>query len=298
MKPDRILFFIVVVLVTLGCNTKNSKEKDINRENSPEWIPGTDVVRYWDGYDFKDTLSLKSEKMIVWMNSYIHELQKKPNVVAQSLNHTLDMASKDSAGYTLFTKTLKAYMYDPNSPYRNDEWYIHVIKHIIESDQVSATNKERAGFTLDMLMKNRIGEKAIDFNYTLASGKTDNLYNLNSKYILIFFYNPGCENCQEIMDRMKGSEVINRVLSAGILSVLAFYPDEDIREWKSYQKEIPSAWINSYDKNQTVTNKKLYDLKAIPSLYLLNQDKKVLLKDADFGMVEKYLYENNALIMQ
>ena len=38
----------------------------------------------------------------------------------------------------------------------------------------------------------------------------------------------------------------------------------------------------------------LYDLRAIPSLYLLDKDKKVLLKDcASVDMVETYLVRNS-----
>ncbi len=39
-------------------------------------------------------------------------------------------------------------------------------------------------------------------------------------------------------------------------------------------------WINGYDKELTVLERELYDLKAMPTLYLLDKDKKVLLKDA------------------
>ena len=52
---------------------------------------------------------------------------------------------------------------------------------------------------------------------------------------------------------------------------------------------IPSKWINGYDKELTVRNRELYDLKAMPTLYLLDKDKKVLLKDAPVEQVEQYL---------
>jgi hypothetical protein len=36
-------------------------------------------------------------------------------------------------------------------------------------------------------------------------------------------------------------------------------------------------------------DRELYDLKAMPTLYLLDKDKKVLLKDAPVEQVEQYL---------
>ena len=52
--------------------------------------------------------------------------------------------------------------------------------------------------------------------------------------------------------------------------------------------EIPDGWINSYDKELTVLTEECYDLKAMPALYLLDKDKKVLLKDATVKEIEDY----------
>ena len=52
---------------------------------------------------------------------------------------------------------------------------------------------------------------------------------------------------------------------------------------------MPAAWINSYDKSLDIKNKEVYDLKAIPTLYLLDKEKKVVLKDVTFAQVEAFL---------
>ena len=46
---------------------------------------------------------------------------------------------------------------------------------------------------------------------------------------------------------------------------------------------------NGYDKKLVIKEKNLYDLKAIPTLYLLDKDKKVLLKDATVAQIDQYL---------
>ena len=42
-------------------------------------------------------------------------------------------------------------------------------------------------------------------------------------------------------------------------------------------------------RNSQSKEKQLYDLKAIPTLYLLNKEKTVLLKDATTQAIEEYL---------
>ena len=50
--------------------------------------------------------------------------------------------------------------------------------------------------------------------------------------------------------------------------------------------------LNVHDASQAISRQRLYDLKAIPCLYLLDADKRVLLKDATVEQVELYLKEH------
>lgn len=51
---------------------------------------------------------------------------------------------------------------------------------------------------------------------------------------------------------------------------------------------MSDKWINAYDKEQVLTRDLLYDLSSIPSFYLLDKEKKVLLKDADWNQVMEF----------
>ena len=72
--------------------------------------------------------------------------------------------------------------------------------------------------------------------------------------------------------------------------VLALFPDEDLTEWQEYRPQIPARWINAYDKGCVVREKSLYDLHAIPALYLLDSRKRVLVKDStDVAQIEEII---------
>ena len=122
-------------------------------------------------------------------------------------------------------------------------------------------------------------------------GQTGKLYNIKADYLLLFFYNPDCHACQEITRQMESSFLINEFSKSNKLKILAVYPDEDLDAWKEHVSVMPKDWINSYDKSVSLKNDEIYDLKAIPTLYLLNKEKKVLLKDATFQQIENYLLQ-------
>ena len=69
------------------------------------------------------------------------------------------------------------------------------------------------------------------------------------------------------------------------------YPDEDIEAWRNYLHTMPRGWICGYDKELRLTSERLYDLKAIPSLYLLDSTKRVIIKDgSSVAQLEQALY--------
>ena len=141
----------------------------------------------------------------------------------------------------------------------------------------------------EIAQKNRIGTKAINFTYTLASGAQGSLYQLNADYLLLFINNPGCHACTETIEGLKQAPIISQLIKEKKLIVLSIYPDEELDDWRKHLNEFPKEWINGYDKKFTIKEKQLYDLKAIPTLYLLNKEKTVLLKDATAQAIEEYL---------
>jgi hypothetical protein len=92
---------------------------------------------------------------------------------------------------------------------------------------------------------------------------------------------------------MAKSAPINNALSRNsanrtMLTILTLYPDQDLDEWLSHLSDLPTGWVHGYDKDLKITNQRLYDIKAIPTIYLLDKDKRVLLKDTSIEAVESF----------
>ena len=207
----------------------------------------------------------------------------------------MDSAAVDSAMYAHFMKLSGKYLYEPNSPFRNEEYYIPVLHHVIASSRLGEPDKARAKFRLDMALKNRPGDVAADFAYTLADGTSGSLRQIKSSYTLLFFNSPDCEDCRRVKDYMAASEHLAGMTGEGSarrprLVILAVYPDEDVEQWRA--AAYPPCMLNARDASQVINRHRLYDLKAVPCLYLLDADKRVLLKDVTVEHVELYLREH------
>ncbi|WP_280745270.1 MULTISPECIES: DUF5106 domain-containing protein [unclassified Parabacteroides] len=299
---------ILLSMLFVNCNGQQSKNTTTPVEDTPQptfqmaTVPSiltspedrADflVKHYWDHFDFTDTTYIHLPE--VTEQAFVDYLDILPLVsyktAVASINGTLQKAEATPRMFTHFIELYEKYLYDPNSPFRSDELYIPVLEYMIASPLV--TEKIRPTHLLKVAKRNRVGEKATDFTYTLANGQSGTLYKIKSDYTLVFFYNPGCHNCKEITEMLMSSLTTSYLISEKRLTILAVYPDEDLQEWKNYLNQVPAEWINSYDKGTLLQNGEIYDLKAIPTIYLLDKEKKVILKDTSFEQLENYLREH------
>ena len=77
---------------------------------------------------------------------------------------------------------------------------------------------------------------------------------------------------------MSNAVIVERI-TEGRLKVLVVYPDEDLKAWERSEAE-PSGWIDARDADGRLRGEELYDLRAIPSIYLLDHQKRVVVKDS------------------
>ena len=245
---------------------------------------------YWDSFDFADTAyihlpDITEQAVVNFMDLMNHVSQEMEDMAIQTL---YGKAASHSRMLWYFWETMSRYWHDPNSPIKNEEKFIKMCKSIEALPQVEDLLKQRAAYVRTLAEKNRVGMKAADFVYTLESGIQRKLYDLYAEYTLVFFYDPDCHTCTEVKQMMKESQLLKSLISSGRMKLLSIYPDEDIALWRERLSELASEWVNAYDKNQVITHELLYDLSSMPSLYLLNKDKEVLLKDADWGQVLQF----------
>lgn len=250
---------------------------------------------YWDNFDFTDTTYADAKQVMeVAFGSYATVLSAVPvEAGIRSVETLFDKAQASRKMYDCFTELAELYFYDPNSPVRNDEYYIVTLQSMVASPLLDEYEKIRPQEQLKLSLKNRVGTPAADFRYTLASGETGTLYGIKAPFVLIFINNPGCPACKEVKEAITASGFLSQLIQLGVLKVLAIYPDQDLTEWYDYAPNIPEEWINSYDKELRIKDQELYDLQAIPTLYLLDGKKQVLLKDCmSIPRIEQTIYDN------
>lgn len=295
---------IAVAAIFVSCIDTQSKRDDADKADVAHFEPGTRqldvdfdiyniateeefnraIDRYWDGFDFEcgervaeyDTVQVM--QVFADYVSYISvgaERERRDSL----LRGLVLRAEKSRPVLDFFAYVAEGVLHDPNSPLRNDELYIPILEVLVESPLYDEYDRIAPAYDLELARENRIGEVANDIAYTLVNGKRGRLHDIDSDYVILMFSNPGCPMCREIIEQISSSPLLNEMMENDLIEVLSVYPDEDLEAWRDHLGEMPRRWINGYDDGMKISEERSYNLQAIPSLYLLDGEKRVIIKD-------------------
>ena len=238
------------------------------------------IEHYWDDFDYDC-----GERIIEYDTTDICQaLVDYASIVRltgdlRPMRSFIERAETSRPVLEFFITISEMVLHDPNSPMRDDELYIPILEHLVTSPLLDEYERLIPEHDLRIASQNRIGMMANDFEYTLKDGTTGRLHDIDADYTILMFNNPDCPMCREIIDEIGASPMLNEMQELGRVRVIAMYPDSDLEAWHRYHGQMPRRWIVSYDDGCFLDNNDLYNLSAIPSLYLLDAHKRVIIKD-------------------
>lgn len=252
------------------------------------------IARFWDGMDFRDTLRCRDrafmeQNLVNYLSLFPHA---RPETLPPHIDRLLERAAADSQCLDLVNDLAEHYLDDPNSPMRNEEYYILFLEGLLRLSGLPEAERIRPAYRLEMARKNRPGTTATDFAYTDRHGNRRTLHTTWGNRLLLLFYDPACSHCSQILDGLRTSAVIGNLVANKELSVLAVYTEGDRRLWDDTKASLPQEWSVAIDESRIV-ERELYALPAMPVIYLLDARKTVLLKDPSPMQLEAFLSENS-----
>ena len=242
------------------------------------------ITHFWDAMDFRDTLH--SHNMAFMEQNFSNFISVFPYANeaahAAAVDSLMHKAEADSTAYTMLADIAEKYLYDLNSPVSSEAFYLLFLRQIINSPIMASNHRTtRLLYRLEALEKNRPGMTAADFSYVTRDGRQTTLHSTKHKGdLLLIFYDPDCEHCKEIMERLRKDTTLKRMVADRKLAVLAIYSGDDHDLWVKTAPSLPDSWTVGYEPG-TMQENGSYVLRAMPTFYLLD-NKKVIQKDAPF----------------
>jgi thiol-disulfide isomerase/thioredoxin len=256
---------------------------------------------YWDGITFMDDRIIRTPFFLPKLEQYYRNVVSPvPDSIIKESDYMLLLARSSPEMYKFLLNWLTdEYIYPKYMG--QDAVFVHLFEKYHSKGVSNWLNKKQLKTISDrayMLMANLIGEQAANLEMVDSSGKNVPLYNINSDYIVICFWDPTCGHCQIQVPRL--DSIYNaKWKKEGVKMYGVLTETKDLEQWKKFIKDKNLGnWINVYETNaqkkiiedsKQASYKQLYDVIQTPTLYLLDKDKKIIAKKLTLEQMDDVL---------
>lgn len=185
------------------------------------------------------------------------------------------VATIDARELLRYAEVAERILYTPSCTSLQRAAYRAIVKQLLQNggDEIALL---RYRYQYEMLTHNNEGETAEDFSFTDIDGNNRQFSQIEADYLLLIFNDPECEECAMLREAVIANPVLANAMTEQRLQVIAIYPDLPVPEWNEQMRHYPASWIKGYAEDAS----DLYDVRQLPSTYLLDAHHTVLARNA------------------
>ena len=234
---------------------------------------------YFDNLDLSDERMLHTPVLHQRVSNFIDEvLIQNPDTIIKEADRLMEMANGNEKVKKYLTWYI-TYNAERSDIMGMDKVYVHMVDNYFGeektpwvSDEVMNNLNNRA----DILRNLLIGKKAPNMLLEDTAGNNIPLHSIEAEYLAVYFWEPECGHCQRETPKLQ--QTYQSLKDEGLKVYSVNIKRKNPEKWKKYIRKNELGWINVYDGNKWTNFQKLYDLRATPTIYLLDKNKKILAK--------------------
>ncbi len=256
---------------------------------------------FFDNMDLGDPRFLRSPIPLGKVDYFLKKLTSpEPDSINKSLDYLLAKAEKSEEAFKFYLiHFLNSYA--KSKIIGEDAVFVHLVDKYYATGKAPWSSEEnlkkiveKAGklkplligkiapditcqlFDLDASLKLKDHENV---NQRFKTSGPKSLHGVDAEYTILFIWAPDCGHCKKAMPKMVEFYEAYKSKGIEIYSICSKFAN-GIPECTEYMGENRGMleWINVVDPYHKSKYKTLYDVETTPQLYILNKDKKIILK--------------------
>lgn len=133
----------------------------------------------------------------------------------------------------------------------------------------------------DVCERNAVDSIAADFRFATPESSENRLLTFRpGETLLMLIYDPDCDHCRQVIAELYDMENLPTVLAVCI--------EASPSRWEKTRDALPENWVKAYDRSG-ILEEDLYIIRSMPSLYLLDGSRHVILKNPTLSRLSDYL---------
>ncbi|UXX78554.1 thioredoxin-like domain-containing protein [Reichenbachiella carrageenanivorans] len=250
---------------------------------------------FFDGLDFDSEGLIRTPNFYGKVKEYIDRVTfQNPDSIIASIDVVLDKAKNNPELYRYWMGVFfqeyqnpKIMGMDKVFVHLSDEYYLKGKVDWADSTLLAELKKE-----MTFLRENQIGMKAPQIYLVDTLDRRTTLYDIQSDYLVLYFYDPDCGHCKKktpvLFDLYKKME--------GDFDVAAVTVGTDIEKWKEFiQKFGLEGWLNLGDPHYKSNFRVQYNVRSTPQIYILDRNKEIIAKKLDVEQIEGFINDRKKM---
>ncbi|GAB4326830.1 MAG: hypothetical protein Kow00127_19640 [Bacteroidales bacterium] len=244
---------------------------------------------YWDNLNPSDERLLRTPLYHNRLSRYFSEvILQDPDTLITEIDHFVSRLNDTSECFKYVVWYL-TYRFETSKIMGFDEIFVHMVDTYYSSGRAywaSASTVKTLRERAEQLRRLLIGAPAPDLILMDTLGGFKSLYAVKSPLTLVLFYEYGCSHCRKEIKELKQWDEKN---SFGI-RVFAVCTDTSLTGWKNFihKENLPWVHVNA-TRSVTPDYHQLYDIRTTPTIYLLDEQKRIVAKRISVAQIREYL---------
>ena len=238
------------------------------------------IVNFWNNYDISRPITNDADferafRDYIGFFKFAHR-----NIVMSSMRDFLFKARANSKNLSKIGRVAQDALYGVNAEYWSDELYCEIAKKLSESTNLKADERKYYRHQVEIINKNLVGNVVVDFDIATANGKS-RFSTIEGETIMLFFTD-GSANSSFERTRLSLDIGVNNLMEQGKFKLVQIYVGKPDEKWYEQQ---PEKWVNVSCEDAL----DIFDIRSIPSCYILDKDRKILTKNVTVDDVKNAL---------
>lgn len=251
---------------------------------------------FWNNIDFSDDRLVRTPILHAKLNQYFTRviIQIPDSIIAEAdwLLQQADM-HPEVFKYAVFFITNT---FERSQIMGMDKVFVHMVESYYMTGKADWVTEEQLATITERAMALKpllIGNKAPDINMFAPDQSSLNLYSVDSRFTILYFWDSECGHCKRNSPKLK--ELYTKMKDKGV-EVFAVNTEPEREKWLAYVEENDYSWINVNDPYNRSGFRDKYDIWATPLIFLLDEDKKIIAKKITVEQAEEII--NHELMKQ
>lgn len=262
-------------------------------------IDSTFQLRYYrqhffDNFDLSDDALIRLPQPLYSkkVNEYLDQLfVPQADSLKKPIRWLIDQAKKNQETYKYMVWLITIKYQNPEIM-GLDELFVYMYDTYFATGEMDFWINEKLKKNLkdhaNQLRKSLIGRTAPNLIMQDANMQPRSLYNLKNKYTIIYFFDPDCGHCK--VETPKLVSFYNKNKQRFDLEVFAVSADTSMQKMRDYIKEMKMTWVTvNGPRTYTGSYHDLYDAQTTPTIYVLDEKKKIIGKKIGAERLEDFL---------